>query len=123
MIAALAHAAFAMPRQIMRHLAATGGMANMDGVFEVEMGRESRQVVGVMIHVVAVGGLGGAAVATAIMRNHAIAMTEEEQHLCVPIVGRQRPAVTENDWLARTPVLVEDLDAVFGFDRRHSASI
>jgi hypothetical protein len=42
-------------------------MADMDGIFQVEMRRKSRQVVGVMIHIMAVGSLGRAAVSTAIM--------------------------------------------------------
>jgi hypothetical protein len=49
-----------MPDMV-RHLAAAGGMADMDGVFQVEKGRQSRQVVGIMVHIVAVCGLGRAA--------------------------------------------------------------
>src|ERR1700680_3509524 len=103
-----------MPTQIARHLAAAGGMADMDGVFQVEMRRKSRQVVSVMVHIVALAGLSGATVATAVMGDHAIAMLQEEQQLRVPIIGRQRPAMAEHNWLARTPVLVEDLRAVLG---------
>src|SRR6266480_2505786 len=101
-----------MPTQIARHLAAAGGMADMDGVFQVEIRRKSRQVVGVMVHIVALGGLGGATMAAAVMCDHAIAMMQEEQQLRVPIIGGQRPAMAEHDRLARTPVLVEDLRAV-----------
>ena len=111
-----------MPAQIARHLAAAGGMADMDGVFQVEMRRQSGQVVGVMVHIVAVGGLGGAAMAAAVMGDDAIAMMQEEQHLRVPIIGRQRPAMAEHDRLARTPVLVEDLRAVLGGDGGHMGS-
>ncbi|HEY3826240.1 MAG TPA: hypothetical protein VGL82_16855 [Bryobacteraceae bacterium] len=85
-----------MPTQIARHVSAAGGMADMDGVFQVEMRRESRQVVGVMIHIVAIGGLGRATMATAVMSNHAIATMQKEQQLCVPIIGRQRPAMAAN---------------------------
>ena len=46
---------------------------------------------------------------------------EEEQHLRVPVVGRQRPAVAEHDGLTLAPVLVEDLNAVLGGDRGHDA--
>src|SRR6266404_1118816 len=108
-----------MPSQIARHLAAAGGMADMDGIFQVEMRRKSGQVVGVMVHIVALGGLGGATMATAVMGDHAIAMMQEEQQLRVPIVGRQRPAMAEDNWLARTPVLVEDLRCVLGGDGGH----
>jgi hypothetical protein len=46
-------------------------------------------------------------------------MTEEEQHLGVPVVRLQRPAVAEHDRLTLPPILVEDLDAVFGRDGGH----
>ena len=111
-----------MPRQIAHHLAAAGGMADMDGVLQIEMRGQRRQVIGVMIHVVAVADLGGAAVAAPVMGDDAIAVLQEEQHLRVPVIGRQRPAMAEHDRLARTPVLVEDLDAVFGGDGGHMGS-
>ena len=79
------------------------------------------RVVGVVIHVVAVPNLAGAAVAAAIMRDDAEALVHEEHHLRIPVVGTERPTVMEMDDLgvARTPILVEDLDAVFGGDRSH----
>src|SRR5437667_632602 len=75
-----------------------------------------------MIHVMAAAGLGGAAMAAPVMGDDAIAVLEEEQHLRVPIIGRQRPAVAEHDGLAFAPVLVEDFNAVFGRDRAHVLS-
>src|SRR5712691_9100896 len=72
-----------------------------------------------MIHVMATADLGGAAMATPVVGDDAIAVLEEEQHLRVPIIGRQRPAMTEHDGLTLAPVLVEDLNAVFGGDRVH----
>jgi hypothetical protein len=50
---------------------------------------------------------------------NAIAALEEEQHLRVPVIGRQGSAVAEHDGLTFAPVLVEDLKAVFGGDRAH----
>src|SRR6202040_1455149 len=97
------------------------GMANMDGIFQVEMGRESRQVIGIMIHVVAVGGLGRAAVPTAVMGDHPIAMMQEEQHLVIPVVRAERPTMAENYRLSVTPVLVVDLYTVFGRDSGHES--
>src|SRR6202166_938111 len=41
-----------------------------------------------------------AAVATTVMRNDAIAVLEEEQHLRIPVIGRQRPAVAEHNGLS-----------------------
>jgi hypothetical protein len=43
----------------------------------------------------------------------AIAVFEEEQHLRVPVIGRQRPTMAEHDRLSTAPVLIVDLD-VFG---------
>src|ERR1700730_13156039 len=108
-----------MPTQIARYLAAAGGMTDMDGVFQVEMRRKSGQVVGVMVHIVALGGLSGATMATGVIGDHSITMMKEEQQRRVPVIGRQRPAMAEHNWLARTPVLVEDLRAVLGGDGGH----
>src|SRR5258705_10306254 len=94
-------------------------MANMDDIFQVGMSHKSGQVVSVMVHIVAVASLSRASMATAVMGDHAIAMMQEEQHLRVPIIGRKRPAMAEHNWLARTPVLVEDLRAVLGGDGGH----
>src|SRR3954447_20950738 len=47
---------------------------------------------------------------------------EEEQQLGVPVVGRERPAVAEDDGLSGAPVLVVDLDAVGGGDGGHGSS-
>ena len=111
----------AMLGHIARDLAAAGGMADMDGILQVEMLDHREGVGGIMVHVVAVADLGGAAVAAPVMGHHAVAVLHEEQHLRVPVVRRQRPAVVEHDRLGvlGTPILVEDLDAVFGGDERH----
>src|SRR5216117_2237811 len=99
-----------MPSQIMRHLAAAGGMTNVDGVLQIKMRGQGRKVVGIVIHVMAVARLGGPAVASSVMGDDAIAVVEEEQHLRVPVIGRQRPAVAEDDGLSFTPVLIIDVD-------------
>jgi hypothetical protein len=83
------------------------------------MGYQRREIVSVMIHVVAVCDLRRPAMAPAIMGDDAIAVSDEEQHLRVPIIGRHRPAVAEHDGLALPPIFVEDVDAVFGSDRAH----
>src|SRR6267378_2642698 len=72
-----------------------------------------------MIHVMAVTSLGGTAMSAPVVGYDAIAVLEEEQHLRVPIIGRQRPAVAENNRLSLTPVLVVDLRSIFRCDRRH----
>src|SRR6267154_1813169 len=78
-----------------------------------------RKIVSVVIHVVTVARLRGPAVPAAVMGYDAIAVTQEEQHLCVPVICRQRPPMAEHDGLTLAPVLVEDLNAVFGRDRGH----
>ena len=47
-------------------------MTNVNGVLEVKMRCQSREVIGVVIHVMAFGSLGGSAVAAPVMRDHAI---------------------------------------------------
>src|SRR5207247_10969907 len=71
---------------------------------------QSCKVVGVMIHVVAVARLCGPAVAASVVGDDAIAVFEEEQHLRIPVIGRQRPAVAENDRLTFAPVFIIDVD-------------
>src|SRR5215213_1093833 len=50
-----------------------------------------------------------------------MALAEEVEHLGVPVVGAERPAVVEDDRLSvlRAPVLVEDFNAIFGRDGSH----
>src|SRR5262245_24034563 len=108
-----------MPRDIVHHLAATRGMADMHGVLQIEMRSHCGKIISVMIHVVAIRDLRRAAMPAPVMRNDAIAVLEEKQHLGVPVIGRQRPAVAEHDGLTFAPVLVKDLNAVFGCNCAH----
>jgi hypothetical protein len=72
-----------------------------------------------VIHVVAATGLSGAAMAAPVVGYDAIAVFEEKQHLRVPVIGAQWPAVREHDWLSRTPVLEVDLRSVLNGDSVH----
>src|SRR2546422_673273 len=72
-----------------------------------------------MIHVMAATGLGGTAMSAPVVGYDAIAVLEEEQHLRVPIIGRQRPAVAKHDGLTFAPVLVVDLRPIFRRNCRH----
>src|SRR5262252_10292007 len=54
-----------------------------------------------------------------VMRDRAEAVLRQEQHLAVPCVRAQRPAVRERDDRALAPVLVVDFRAVFRGDRAH----
>ena len=84
--------------------------ADVNGVLEVEVGCHRREIVGIMIHVVPVSGLRRAAVSAPIMGDNAEAFAEEEKHLRVPIVRRERPAMTEHDRVSAAPIFVIDLD-------------
>src|SRR5690606_21754475 len=53
-----------------------------------------------------------------------IALRQEEQHLRVPVVGAERPAMVKYDGLGvlGSPVLVENLYVVIGRDKAHGVS-
>ena len=72
---------------------AAGGMPDMAGTREIEGGAQRREIVGVVTHAVTATGLRGPAVPTAIERDEARALVEDEQHLDIPIVSRKRPAM------------------------------
>src|SRR5271154_3460421 len=93
-----------MPTYITRDFAATGGMADMDGILQIEMRRQGCQVICIVIHVVAIARLAGSAVAASVMCDNAITVTQEEKHLRVPVVGRKWPTVAENEGLTFAPV-------------------
>jgi hypothetical protein len=115
----LRHPALAVSREVVHHLAAAGGMADVNGVLQIEMRGQRRQVIRIVIHVVAIARLSRSAVAAAVVSYDAIAVVKKEQHLRVPVVGRQRPTMAEYDGLTLAPVLVENLNAVFRFDGIH----
>src|SRR5690606_3822093 len=75
----------------------------------------------VVIHIVTIGDLSRAAMAAAVVSNDTIALGEEEQHLAVPIVRGKRPTMVEDNWLGIlwTPVLIKDVNAVFGGNDSH----
>jgi hypothetical protein len=63
-------------------------VADVHRVPEIQMCCQRREIVGVVVHVVAVAGLSGSPVAAPVMGDDAIAVGEEEQHLRIPVVGR-----------------------------------
>src|ERR1700678_4716135 len=105
-----------MSGQVAHHFAPTGRVADVRGVVEIDVRGQRGEVVGVVVHVVTGRGLGGSSVATSVVGDDAIAVLEEEHHLDVPVVGREGPAVAEDDRLATSPILVNDLRAVGGGD-------
>jgi hypothetical protein len=118
MMAALA-TRLSLPREVVDDLAAARRMAHVNCFLEIELGRHRSKVVSIVIHVVAVADLRRAPVTAPVMGDDAIAVIKKEQQLRVPVIGRQRPAMAENDGLTRAPVLVEDLNAVFCRDCIH----
>ena len=86
-----------MPADVAHDLAAAGRVADVHGVMEIEVLSHRSQVVGLMVHVVTIAGLRGAAVPAPVMGNDTLAVLQEEQHLGVPVVSRQRPAVAEDE--------------------------
>jgi hypothetical protein len=57
--------------------------------------------------------------AAPVVGDHSETLAEEEYHLRVPIIGRQRPAVAKHDGLTLAPVLIEDFRAVLRLDCTH----
>ncbi|MNS96768.1 hypothetical protein D3C72_1310830 [compost metagenome] len=112
----LGHAPRAVAAEIARHFAAAGGEAHQDGVPQVEGFDHRGEIVGIVIHVIALPRLAGAAMATAIMRHGAETRAGHEQHLRLPAIGTQRPAMTEHHGPTRSPILVVELRAVAGGD-------
>ena len=62
----------------------------MDCFLEVEMRAQRREIVGVVVHVMAVTGLGGANMAAPVVRNDAIAVLEEEHGIEVAAASAWR---------------------------------
>src|SRR5262249_59776966 len=117
----LGHGAFARGGAVWRGLAAAGRMADVDGVAQVEVLGDHSEVGGIVVHVMVVADLARTAMSAPVVGDDAVALPEEEEHLSVPVVGTQRPAMMEYDWLCVlwSPVLVVDLDAVFGAHEAH----
>src|SRR5882762_820717 len=99
-----------MAGEIMHHLAAAGRMADVNRIFQVKMIGDGLQIVGIVVHVVPVAGLSRAAMSAPITRNDAETFAEEKKHLRVPIIRRERPAVTKHDRLPAAPVFIIDVD-------------
>lgn len=79
----------------------------MHGVLEVEVFGHGREIVSVVVHVVALAGLCGMAMAAPTVRDDPKAVLGEKQHLRIPIISREWPSLTEDDRLSAAPVLEE----------------
>jgi hypothetical protein len=111
-----------MTPDVAGHLPTAGGVPDVHGVVQVKVLGQLGQVIGVVVHVVALAGLRGAAMSTPVVGDHPVAMVQEEKHLRVPVVPRQGPPVTEDDRLTGTPVLVEDLSSIASREFGHSSA-
>src|SRR5262245_11723087 len=98
-------------------------MTDMDGVSQIEVLDYGGCIGGVVIHVMTVAHLRRAAMAAPVMRDDAVALVEEIEHLGSPVVRAQRPSMLEDDRLGApgAPILVEDFRAVLGGDRIHGS--
>src|SRR5450432_1812208 len=108
-----------MSTNITSDFPASSRVPHMDCIFQVKFFSECRKIIGVCIHIIPVPSLRGAAVPPPIVSNDSVAPLAEEQHLSIPVVRCERPAVTENYGLSRAPVFVKNLGPVFGCNRRH----
>src|SRR4029453_14169147 len=79
-------------------------------ILQVEMISHGLQIVGVMVHVVSVADLSRATMSAPIGRNDAETLAKEKKHLRIPIIRRERPAVTEHNRLSAAPVFIIDVD-------------
>ena len=90
-------------------------------VLEVEVFNQLGEVVGPVIDVVPLPSLLRPSMAAPIMSDDEEPIAGEEEHLGIPVVGVERPAVAEDDGRALlvAPLLVVELRSISEFDERH----
>src|SRR5262245_5100072 len=90
-------------------------------MFQIELLEQFRQIVGILVHVIAAPRLTRAAKTTAIMTDAEKSLRSEKEHLSFPSVRRKRPTVTKADGLPSswTPVLVVNSGTVLGGNKAH----
>jgi hypothetical protein len=62
-------------------------MTYVDSILQPEICDDCGQVIGIVVHVVTVSDLRRSAVTATVMRDYAVTLLQEEQHLRVPVVG------------------------------------
>src|SRR5258708_11032019 len=87
-------------------------MANVDCVLQVQSGGQRCTIGRIGVHIIADVSLARSAVTATVMRDNSVAVGQKKEHLGIPIVSRQRPAVVEDDWLTLPPIFVVNLRAV-----------
>ena len=73
---------------ITRDFSAAGGMADVNGVTQVELFNQLVNISRIRIHLVASYGLGGTPMASPVVRNDAVTLLQKEHHLGIPVVSR-----------------------------------
>ena len=115
----LADASRAVSADVPHDFAATGGMTDQHHIAQVQRLDHGGEIVGVVVHGVAVPALARATVPAPVVGDGAEAVRRHEQQLRVPHVGVEGPAVAEHHGLPRPPVLVEDRCFVLRDDGGH----
>ncbi len=101
-----------MSSDVTRDFPAARRVTDVDRIFQIKRFDELCEIVGESIHIVAEPGLTGTTMPATIMRDAAIAVRREKEHLVLERIRRERPTVTENNRLARAPVVVKNLRPV-----------
>lgn len=115
----LPHAPRPVPPDVAGDLAPARREPDERRVAQIERLHQRRQIVGVGVHLVAVPGLRRTPVPAPVVRNAPEPALGQEEHLALPAVAVQRPAVREHHHGARAPVLVVNFRPVLHPDRRH----
>src|SRR5437764_12431303 len=108
-----------MTHRVPKRLATAGGMPDVDSVLEIERGGEFGQIGGICVHVIACPRLARSAMASPVVGNATVSLGRQEKHLVIPCVRRKRPAMTEHDRPAGTPILEVDRGTVLGLKNVH----
>jgi len=100
-------------------------MANDDHVLEVQLLKELVEIVGPRVDVVALPCLLRSPMSTAVVGNYTAAVIGQEEHLVLPVVRVERPAVAEEEdgAILLAVVLVVELSSVTQSDVRHCVLI
>src|SRR5271156_5674423 len=108
-----------MSRDVAGKLTTARGVPYEDDIVQVEGGNEVVQVIGPGVDVIAETRLVGVAVATPVVRDRAVTLSVEKQHLGFPRGPGQRPAMRKDDGVPRAPVAIVNGGPVCGCNRRH----
>src|SRR5690606_25580892 len=105
-----------------RDFATARRMAYQSDVGQVQGSDEGSEVVGVAVHVVACRCLTRPAMSPSVVGDDPKPVLGQEQHLSVPGIRAEGPAVGEHNGGALSPVLVVDVRPVTGRDVAHGGT-